>query len=364
MSEADGDVETRSDVGTHHRGDTEVPAASTKPRYGHIALRACVAVFLLAAVVAWVGPQRLAAQLRAVDAIWFGFAVVCAIAANLVSAWRWAYIARALGLRVRLPSMVTAYAQGLTVNILLPGATIGGDALRSVRVAALGNPLAPSALSVLLDRASGLWVLCAMSLMATAGLAIWALGSDSAFADGVASDSPAALIALAQAAGAWGLALYVMGLFLAVCLPFLPWRMPALPAPVRSRTSTRARWMGRLAEMHELVVSRRAALLRSLPHSVGVQLLSAGTLWLCARAAGAEVGYLPMLAIAAPIFVAAALPVSLGGFGPREFAAALVFPMIGAGAHAGVAAAALYGLAAVAQGVLAAPLLALDPSRK
>ena len=116
--------------------------------------------------------------------------------------------------------------------------------------------------------------------------------------------------------------------------------------------------------MHALVLSRRAALLRSLAPSVGVQLLSAGTLWLCARAAGAEVGYLPVLAVAAPIFVAAALPVSLGGFGPREFAAALVFPMIGAAAYEGAATAALYGVAAMAQGVLAAPLLALEHARK
>jgi hypothetical protein len=82
-------------------------------------------------------------------------------------------------------------------------------------------------------------------------------------------------------------------------------------------------------------------------------------LFLCAHAAGSEVGFLAVLAIAAPIFVAAALPVSIGGFGPREFAAALAFPLIGGTAQAGVAAAVLYGITAVVQGVLAAPLLAL-----
>jgi hypothetical protein len=383
------------------------PKAAAPRRYGRLALRIVIALALLALVIVWVDPQRLRAQLAAVDVYYFAAALVTAIVANLLSAWRWSYIARVLGLRAPVRAAVTAYAQGIAVNTLLPGATVGGDALRSVRLAKLGNPLAPSALSVLLDRASGLWVLCALSLVATVGIALWVVLGDvlaagagaaagsvagsaagsaagpiagsagpiagsiagsvtSSTAGAVASASSGATTgsialavdALVRAAGVPVLLLYIGGLILATALPFFPWQTPRVAAAAEHRW---ARVLARLAQMHALVLERRGALARSLLPSLGVQVLSAGTLWLCARAAAGDVAFLPTLAIAAPVFIAAALPISLGGFGPREFAAALAFPLIGATAQVGVAAAVLFGLTAVVQGVLAAPLLAFAP---
>ncbi|HEU0199249.1 MAG TPA: lysylphosphatidylglycerol synthase transmembrane domain-containing protein [Burkholderiaceae bacterium] len=319
-------------------------------RLGKLLLRVFGALALLALAVALVGPQRLLEQLRAVDLRWFGAALVCAAAANFVSAWRWAYIARAFGLVAPLAALVSAYAQGITVNVLLPGATVGGDALRSVRLARLGNPLAASALTVVLDRLSGLWMLCLISLFAALGFASWALASGRAAAQ-------EAWQALLGAAGPQGLAFYVVALCAAVVLPFLPWRMPA--TATGQPANWRARLRARLSEVHALVLSRRVALVRSLWPSFVVQILSAGTLWLCARALGIEAGFLAIAAIAAPVFIAAALPFSLGGFGPREFAAGIAFALLGLPPPGGVASAVLFGLTAVAQGVLAAPLLAL-----
>jgi hypothetical protein len=319
-------------------------------RLGKLVLRVVGAIVLLVLAAALVGPQRLAEQLRAVDARWFGAALVCAAAANFVSAWRWAYIARAFGLSAPLAPLVSAYAQGITVNVFLPGATVGGDALRSVRLARLGNPLAASALTVVLDRLSGLWMLCLISLFAALGFAVWSVASDRAAAQ-------AAWQALLGAAGVPGLTLYAIALCVAVVVPFLPWRMPALASG--QPAGWRARLSARLSEVHALVLSRRVALVRSLWPSFVVQILSAGTLWLCARALGIEAGYLAIAAIAAPVFIAAALPFSLGGFGPREFAAGVAFALLGLPPPGGVASAVLFGLTAVAQGVLAAPLLAL-----
>ena len=330
------------------------PRVAARGRGIRLALRATAAVLLLLLAAALVGPRRLAEQLRIVDLPWFVSAVVVAIAANFVSAWRWTQIARALGCRAPLAPLVTAYAQGVTVNILLPGATLGGDAWRSARLARLGNALAPSALSVFLDRASGLWVLCAMSLAALAGIVLLAPSR---------ADAPAtaAWVELTRTVGAWPMTLYLAALAVAVAAPFLPWRTPH--RPVRGELHGWPRVAAALADAHALVLSRRAALARSIAPSVGVQVLSAATLWLCARAAGGDIGYAAVLALAAPIFIAASLPLSLGGFGPREFAAALAFPMLGSPAEAGVAAAVLYGLTGVAQGVLAAPLFAVDHRR-
>jgi hypothetical protein len=297
------------------------------------------AMALLGLVLAWVGPGRLHAQLDAVATGWFAAAVAMAIAANAVSAWRWAYLARALGLNAPLLPLASAYAQGITVNVLLPGATLGGDALRSVRLARLGNPPGVSALSVLLDRASGLWVLCLLSLFS------------------VAFGSVLARSSLPDGFDPGWLMFYLACLLVAATLPWWPWRL-------RGGTKQTG-WRGRLAdgvvEWRSLIVERRAVLIRSLLPSLAVQVLSAATLWMCAKAAGGAVNYVTVLMIAAPVFVAAALPVSVGGFGPREFAATLAFTLIGASATVGAAAAVLYGLTAVVQGVLAAPLLATSP---
>src|SRR6478752_3180618 len=62
----------------------------------------------------------------------------------------------------------------MTMNVLLPGATVSGDVLRAYQLGRLGhNTLLRAGASVLLDRLSGLWILCARSL-ASLGVALGA----------------------------------------------------------------------------------------------------------------------------------------------------------------------------------------------
>ena len=100
----------------------------------------------------------------------FALAVLVAISGNLLSVTRWALIARALGLVAPMPRLILMYARGITTNMVLPGAMLSGDLLRSVQLSRLGNPFGSSALSVFLDRFSGLWMLCGLSLLSTLGL--------------------------------------------------------------------------------------------------------------------------------------------------------------------------------------------------
>jgi hypothetical protein len=253
-----------------------------------------------------------------------------------------------LGLAARTRLFLESYARGTTLNVLLPGATVAGDTLRSLALQRSGNPLEVCVLSVLLDRLSGLWVLCAMSLAAFGGFAL--AGS----AAGLPLGRAAALV-------------YLAALAAALVLPWLPWRGGAratTPSPASPGTRLE-RLRARLVGLHALVLARRRVLLRSLWGSLAVQVLSAGSLWLCLRAVGGEAvgaaSVVAVAAVAAPIFVAAALPVSLGGFGTREMAAAAACPLVGLPAELGVAAAALHGLTAVIVGLLAAPLLAVGP---
>jgi uncharacterized membrane protein YbhN (UPF0104 family) len=260
-------------------------------------------------------------------------ALAVAIAANLVCAVRWAAIARALGLIAPTPRLVLMYARGITTNMLLPGATLSGDLLRSYQLAALGNPFLRAALSVFFDRFSGLWVLCIVSLLAAAGMAL------------------AGVIAPARLPA--GLSGYITLLAGIAVAPLVPWPtawLRSVPLPGA------ARWADGLQALRERLRGERRTLLRSLWLSVVVQILSAWTLWACSRAVGVELSYLSMLAAAAPIFIMAALPVGIAGFGTRELAAVLVLGFLGVPGDQATATALLYGLTAFAQGILAAPL--------
>jgi hypothetical protein len=295
-----------------------------------LALRIAGGALVLALVVWYVRPQALVQQLAGTDPVLFGAAVLIAAAANLASAWRWSMIARALDLAAPLGRTVMIYARGVTTNVLLPGATLSGDLLRSYQLASLGNPFLRCALSVFFDRLSGLWVLCVLSLLAA--LALLAL--------------PAAV--LPQGAG-W----YALLLCAIVVGPLLPWPT----APLRRTPLALVRALAEHAEsLRERLRTARPALLQSIWMSAAVQVLSALALWVCALAVGVELGYWTMLAAAAPIFIMAALPLGVAGFGTRELAAVVVLGTVGVSAEQATAAALLYGVCAVVQGVLAAPL--------
>jgi uncharacterized membrane protein YbhN (UPF0104 family) len=277
--------------------------------------RIALGVLLLAAVVWYADPAALARQLAAIDVRWFALAVLASGVSNVFSAARWAAIARGLGLRAPLGALIRMYFRGMTMNVLLPGATVSGDLLRGYQLAQLGNPLLRSGLSVLLDRLSGLWILCAASLVAL--LAAMAAG----------------LVPAER--HIW---LYLAGLAAALALPWLP-------LPIQRAESARRQ-----------TLQSGGPILRSIWLSVLVQVFSAAALWLCGFAAGVSLSYPVMLAAAAPIFIMGAMPLGWGGFGARELSAVVVLGALGVPPEQATVTALLYGISAVLQGVLAAPL--------
>jgi hypothetical protein len=187
---------------------------------------------LLVVLIWYVDPPALAQRLRGTDARVFVLVVLAGLLSNVVSALRWRAIAARLGLSAPRMAMLVLYARGMTANALLPGSPVSGDVVRSVQLSRLGNGAAGAALSVLLDRLSGIWILCALSLAATVVMLL--LWQD--------------LIPLPHAYA------YIGGLGVAVCIPlFMRW--------TRSRRATRA-------------------LLVSAGYSLAVQLLSAGAFWI------------------------------------------------------------------------------------
>jgi len=293
---------------------------------------------LLALVLWYVDPLALWSKLRGADLRLVALAVLVSAASNALSALRWAHIARGLGLVAPSGRLTLMYARGITTNMLLPGATLSGDLLRSVQLSRLDNPFMRSALSVLLDRLSGLWVLCVLSLLAAAGVAVWS-------ANGDGGSVPHELT------------LYLLVLAGVTAAPFIPLPFGALE---RSSVSVIAAWAARWERLREQVRQARPALAASLWQSLAVQFLSAGSLWIGSLALGVSLSYPVMLAAAAPIFVMAALPIGVAGFGTRELAAVVVLGFAGVPGDQATATALLYGLAAVLQGIAAAPLFLVD----
>lgn len=307
-----------------------------------LAARVAGGIALLGLVVWIVGPERLTGSIARTDPARFALALAVAMASNVASATRWAYIARALGLVAPNGQLLLMYARGMTSNTLLPGATVSGDLLRSYELSRLGNPLVESTASVAFDRFSGLWTLCVLSFVAV-GIAL------------------AAGVALSGAVAGRDVVLAYGTLLTAIVVaPFLPWPVAWLRRlPIKSAERIADLW----TRLHDPASGLKRRLVRSLALSILVQLLSASALMACAWSLGADVPYVIMLAAAAPIFVMAALPLGIAGFGTRELAAIAVLGLAGVPADVAAGTGLLYGICGVIQGMLAAPLFLL-PSRR
>ena len=92
-------------------------------------------------------------------------AVSLAIAGTALRAVRWSVLLRALDIVVPLKRLVKLYFVGTFFNIFMPSG-FGGDAIRIVELARHSKRTPEAIGTVLVDRATGLWVLFAIGLVA------------------------------------------------------------------------------------------------------------------------------------------------------------------------------------------------------
>lgn len=272
------------------------------------ALRLAGGVALIGVLVWQLGAGAVAEGLRAVDAGTVLVAVLIGLVSTVASAWRWCVIARAIGLRLRLRTAVADYYQALLLNSVLP-AGILGDVGRAVGHGRRSGDVRRGVRAVVLERMAGQLVLVAV-------------------AAGALLVDPT-LLRAAPVPG-WGFAV------LAGALAATGWIL-------------RARLRG-------LLTGARATL------RPGVLVLSAvalaghlATFLLAARAAGVGAPVAVLLPLLVLALAAMSLPLNVGGWGPREAAAAVGFGAVGLGASQGLATAVVYGvlgLAACAPGAL------------
>ena len=297
-----------------------VGVARAVRRFGPLLLRVAAGGTVLWFLVRLMGAAPFENGLRAVT--WPGLVAAVALTAltTACSAWRWRVVAQALGSDIGLPRAIGAYYRSLFLNSVLVGGVIG-DVHRAVTHGRRTGNVARGMRAVAWER---LWGQVIQAVVAV--VVLLTLRSPV---------QPALPYVLAGVAGVAGCAALVV------------------------RTSAR-RGQSRLARTARVASDdlRRQLL---APH-VWPQLLLASvlvvaghttTFVIAARVAGCTAPLGELVALLMVVQVAGAVPLTIGGWGPREGVAAWAFAAAGLGAATGVTVATLYAvlmLAAVAPG--------------
>jgi uncharacterized membrane protein YbhN (UPF0104 family) len=268
------------------------------------ALHVLVPLALVAVVLSVVGAGDVLSRLRSAEPGWILAALGACSAQTVLSALRWRLTAERLGASMSIGDAVSEYYLSSLVNTTVPGGIVG-DAVRAVRTRGAAG-LERAAQAVMIERLAGQVAVGSVLLF---GLAV--------------SGRPelqwiAALVAAALGAGVCA----VRGAQAERVLP---------PAVRRFLAAIRQSWFDRRAACGQVALS------------LLIVALNLAAFVLAARATGVALDPVDAL-LAVPLVLAAMLvPLSVAGWGYREGAAAAVFPLIGAGAAAGVSASVAFG---------------------
>lgn len=292
-------------------------------------------------LLAWIAWRVDWAEFRSLQHLSWPLAAPAVLLAGLaypVQAWRWQILLRAQGLDLPAAWVHRVFWLGSFYNSFLPGG-VAGDALR---FAALWrerpDAKAAAAAGLAADRLLGLGALFALAALA--------LGLHLALA-GSSPDLELLFIASAAAfalllAGGWS------------------------AARTRWWEPLTARLLGRdrAAALHDAALAlgrRRGVLAAASALSVLVWLLDFAALWLLARAVGLAAGPLEITVAAAAGYVAASLPISIGGHGVREGALLAVLVLLGLGGEAALRLAAVFWVVSVAWSLAGGLALLVGP---
>jgi uncharacterized membrane protein YbhN (UPF0104 family) len=247
------------------------------------------------------------------------------------SAWRWRVVARALGVDISLPGAVGAYYRSLFLNSVLPGGVLG-DVHRAVTHGRRAGDVVRGLRAVAWERLWGQVVQAAVTVVVLLTLP--------------SPVRPALPYVLAAAAGVAGCAALVVRRAARRGRPRLARAAGAVSADLRHGLLAPDVWP-QLTLASVLVVAGHTA-----------------TFVIAARVAGCTAPLGELVALLMVVQTVMVVPLSIGGWGLREGAAAWAFAAAGLGAATGVTVATLYAvlmLAAVAPG---AGLLLRDAVRR
>lgn len=285
------------------------------------ALQAIISALFLALVFFLIDEDILLARIAGMDPLWVGIALLTTLPQFALSAARWRLTAERLGAVISYRTALAEYYLAVLTNQILPGGVLG-DAVRAVRhgkrlrqrdqAVAYG----PAVRAVVYERASGQFVLFFVML---AGLAFWPRGGEAA----------APILHLA------GIALLV----LAVAALAL---VAVFKGPM-ARTKLGAGTRGVLAEAVHALLSPQIVLWQ-LFYSLGVLATYLFCFYCAARALGLVLSFNEVVSYVPAILFAMTVPITIGGWGIREAAAAAIWGLASLTPAEGVAISVTYGI--------------------
>jgi glycosyltransferase 2 family protein len=251
------------------------------------------------AVVVWrLGTGPFVSGLEAVDGRALAAAAGIGFVTTVCGAWRWAIVARGIGLRLSLPAAVAAYYRALFLNLTLP-AGIAGDVHRGIRHGRDAHDVGRGLRAVVWERAAGQVVQLVLTIA-------------------------------------------VLSVLPSPVRPSMPYVASAVVAAAVVLVLVGRRFPTIVAEIRKGVLRRHALPAIVLTTTVAVVGYAAMFL-VAARTAGVGAPLVRLVPLALIALLAMVLP-SVAGWGPREGATAWVFSAAGLGANAGAAAAVAYGV--------------------
>ena len=300
-------------------------------RFGPSFLRLVAGVTVLWFLGRELGAAPFEDGLRAVT--WQGVVAAITLTAltTICSAWRWRVVAQALGADIGLPGATGAYYRSLFLNSVLPGGILG-DVHRAVTQGRRAGDVAQGV------RAVGWERLCGQVIQAVV-TAVVLLTLPSPV-------RPALPYVLAGIAGIVGCAALVVSVAARLGRSRPARAARAIATDLRRGLLVRGVWP-QLTLASVLVVAGHTA-----------------TFVIAARVAGCTAPLGELIALLMVIQIAAGIPLNIGGWGPREGAAAWAFAAAGLGAANGVTVSTLYALLMLAAVAPGAGLLLKDAVRR
>jgi uncharacterized membrane protein YbhN (UPF0104 family) len=300
-------------------------------RFGPSLLRLAAGVAVLWFLGRELGAAPFEDGLRAVTWQAVVAAVMLTALTTVCSAWRWRVVARALGADIALPAATGAYYRSLFLNSVLPGGILG-DVHRAVTHGRRAGDVAQGV------RAVGWERLCGQVVQAVVAAAVLLTLPSPV--------RPALPYVLAGIAGIVGCAALVVGVAARLGRSRPARAARAIATDLRRDLLVRGVWP-QLTLASVLVVAGHTA-----------------TFVIAARVAGCTAPLGELIALLMVIQIAAGIPLNIGGWGPREGAAAWAFAAAGLGAASGVTVATLYALLMLAAVTPGAGLLVRDAVRR
>ncbi|MGS0685955.1 lysylphosphatidylglycerol synthase transmembrane domain-containing protein [Nakamurella sp. GG22] len=271
--------------------------------------------------------------LRTIDGWTLAAGSGIAVLTTVCCAWRWRLVARGLGVGLSLPAAVAAYYRSQFLNVTVPGGVVG-DVHRGVVHGRDAGDVGRGLRAVGWERSAGQVV----QVLVTVAVLV-------ALPSPVRSLMPVFLV-IAGTAGVIVVAVLV------------------LPARRRGGSARWMRWVRTArSDIRTALVARQAW--------PGIVIASAlvvtghgATFLIAARTAGSTESLDRMIPLAALVMLAMAVPVNVGGWGPREGVAAWAFGSAGMGAAQGFSTAVVYGVIVLVASLPGAAVLAVAGLRR